>query len=78
MREEKIDVACYSGYRLHEKPVKFIYKGDEHLVEKILDLSTEESMNGENRHYRFRILCRDKKVYSIFYDSNLEQWFLEK
>ncbi|MFC2156008.1 hypothetical protein ACFLRB_05930, partial [Acidobacteriota bacterium] len=56
----------------------FVYDDDERFVEKILDRSTEESMNGAHRHSRFRVLCRDKKVYSIFYDSNEDQWYLDE
>ena len=76
--KEKIDVTCYSGYRLNEKPVKFNYKGKEYPVEKILDRSVEESLNGEHRRDRFRVLSRDKKIYSIYYDSLQDDWYLEE
>lgn len=78
MTAEKIDVTCYSGYRLNEKPIKFIYKGKEYLVEEILERSVYESIDGKDRRLTFRLRCRDKKIFSIYYDFCRDEWYLEE
>lgn len=78
MEAKKIDVTCYSGYRLNEKPTKFNYKGNEYHIEKILNRSVEESINGEDRRLIFLIRCQDNKIFSIYYDTRQDQWYLKR
>jgi hypothetical protein len=75
---QKIDVVCYAGYKANEKPMKFIFENKEFHIKKILDRSIRESLTERDRVYRFKVLCTDNKTYSIFYNSRMEQWFLEE
>lgn len=74
---EKIDVVAYSGQRVNERPIRFNYKGEEFRVKKILSRSLKESVPGQERRFHFQVLCQGGKVFSICYDTQQDQWFLE-
>ncbi len=74
----EIDVTCYAGYRGNERPVKFTYQYNEFHIKKILDRSVRESPANRERICRFKVLCTDDKTYSIFYNFDQDQWFIEE
>jgi hypothetical protein len=73
----KIDVVCYSGYRVDERPLKFTFKNKKFQIKKILNRSIEEPIAEQERLYRFQVKCTDNKTYSLLYNSDLDEWFLE-
>ena len=73
----KIDVVCYSGYRADERPLKFTHKNKKFQIKKILNRSIEEPLAERERLYRFQVRCTDNKTYSLFYHSDLDEWYLE-
>ncbi len=76
MKVEEIDVSAYSGYKLYEKPLKFIYKNEEFTIDKILSRSTKDSFLNHKTQYWFKVLCKNKKIFTIFYDINQDKWFI--
>lgn len=73
----KIDVDCYSGYRANERPLKFIYHNYEFQIKKILRRSIEEALTDRDTIYRFQVLCTDNKKYSLLYNYDFDEWYLE-
>ncbi len=76
--QEKIDVVCYSGYRANERPLKFTFQNKKFQIEKILNRSIEEPLTERERLYRFQVRCTDNKIYSILYNSHLDEWYIEE
>lgn len=75
---EPIDVVCYAGYRAEEKPLTFTYKNRGFNIKKILDRSIEESFADRDTVYRFRVLCVTNETFSLLFDPQENQWFLEE
>ena len=73
-----IEVVCYAGYRAEEKPLKFTFKGREFHIQKIPDRSVEESFADRHTVYRFRVLCTSGETFSLLFDLQEDQWFLEE
>jgi hypothetical protein len=74
---EKVKVVCYSGHRLHVKPLSFVYRNKKYKIEKVLSQTIEESMVEKIRLYRYSVLCQKREVFTLIYDHKLDQWFLE-
>ncbi len=73
---EEISVTCYSGFRINEKPVKFIYRGRDFSIKKILDSAVTESLEDRCRRYSFRVLCETGEKVTLFFDPGEDRWFL--
>ena len=76
--QHKIDVVCYSGYRANERPLKFTFQNKKFQIKKILNHFIEEPITKRERLYRFQVRCTDKKTYSLLYNSDLDEWYLEE
>lgn len=76
MKAEEIEVSAYSGYKLCEKPLKFIYKSKEFTIDKILNRTTKSSFLNHKIEYWFKVLCKNKKSFTIFYDIHQDKWFI--
>jgi hypothetical protein len=73
---EEIAVESYSGFRLHQRPVRFRHLGNEYTVKKILDSSVREIMPGSRRRYWFNVLCETGEEFALFFDPAEDRWFL--
>jgi hypothetical protein len=74
---EKIGVESYSGYKLHESPSAFTFKGIRHTVDKILDQWYEGGIRADAPIINyFKIRTDDGLEYIIRYDSSLDEWHL--
>lgn len=72
---ERIDVESYSGYKLHEYPSAFIYKGKRYLVQKIVDRWYEGGTRPEAPVVNyFKVLADDGAQYLIRYDTYHDEW----
>ena len=71
-RLKVIQVSCYSGYKVNERPITFSVHGRQLMVEQIID-----RWYGESACY-FKILANDQKIYLIKYNQGEDQWTLEK
>jgi hypothetical protein len=82
MASEKIhptQVISYSGYRGEERPASFEHKGGTLNVEEIIERWVERDVvedEGEKRC--FRVKADDGHFYSLFYDSDQNQWFVRE
>jgi hypothetical protein len=71
-RLKTIQVSCYSGYKVNERPMQFTFRGRKFMVLEILD-----RWYGINHSY-FKALADDRKIYLIRYDHHDDLWTLEK
>ncbi|MCP4214471.1 MAG: hypothetical protein GY765_07425 [bacterium] len=72
-----INVRCYSGYRLDQKPREFTRQNRRFRIDKILEQSLIENISTGCTAYRFRVLCSDGRTYRLINESASHQWFLE-
>jgi len=74
---ERIEVESYSGYKLHESPRAFVFKGKRYLVEKIIDRWYEGGIKPEAPVVNyFKVRADDGGRYLIRYDSYHDEWTL--
>lgn len=72
---ERISVESYSGYKLHESPRAFIFKGERYNVEEIIDRWYEGGLKSEDPIIDyFRVRTDDGGEYLIRYDSYRDEW----
>jgi hypothetical protein len=71
-----ISVTCYSGFRLNERPIKFIYHGKEILIKKILDSAVKETLENRTKQYYFTVTCESNETFTLYYDTGTDCWFL--
>ena len=71
-RLKVIQVSCYSGYKADERPVTFVFRGRQFLVQEVID-----RWYGVINNY-FKVLADDQKTYLIKYDQDVDEWTLEK
>ncbi len=65
-----IKVECYSGYKINERPVKFILMNRAYLVKEVID-----TWYGEKSVY-FKVKADDENIYLLKYDEWQDQWDL--
>ena len=72
---ERIDVESYSGYKLHEHPVAFCYKGERHLIQEITDRWYEGGRTPAAPIVNyFKVLTDDGKTHLLRYDTFHDEW----
>jgi hypothetical protein len=67
----KIEVDGYSGYKLNERPCRFVLDGHEYQIEAILD-----QWHGPNSAY-FKVRASDGNLYILKYHTFSDEWSLE-
>ncbi len=75
MREEKIDVTAYSGYRGEEGPKAFIHQGRNITVVEILKGWIQEEAGKRRRRRFFEVKGNDDRIHRIVYDEESFEWF---
>ncbi|MFQ5481621.1 MAG: hypothetical protein ACE5ER_02585 [Nitrospinaceae bacterium] len=65
-----IEVECYSGYRVNERPLAFRLQGRSYQVKEIID-----SWYGETSVY-FKVQADDDNIYLLKYDNVQDKWDL--
>ena len=74
-----INVKSYSGYRGEERPTSFEHEGRTLNVEEIIERWVERGVDKDEGEKRcFRIKADDGHVYTLFYDSDQDHWFLKE
>jgi len=77
MHYERIEVKCYSGYRINELPVSFAYKGREHLIEEIVDRWYEGGQRpGRPAMNYFKVRTTHGEEYILRYNGLFDAWAL--
>ncbi len=68
---KKIQVQCHSGYKVHERPIKF------QIGERVLFVeSIEDQWYGPSASY-FRVRADDQKTYVLAYNQSKDEWTLQ-
>jgi hypothetical protein len=67
----KIEVECYSGYKLNERPKSFILGGRKFSIIEILDC-----WYGFD-HIYFKVRADENNIYILRYDERADVWTLE-
>jgi hypothetical protein len=71
MAMNDILVACYAGYRADERPLKFVLKGREFVVEEIDDRWYSPAAS------YFRVIAHDGNYYVLRHDEAQDRWTLD-
>lgn len=75
---EPVQVSSYSGSKGEEAPRAFRSTSTGRLlVAQVLERWYQEGMQRELKEY-FRVLASDGETYTLYRDSSLDLWFLEK
>lgn len=72
---EPIQVDCYSGYKVNERPVAFSYQGQRWEVSEILDRWYEGGVDpGRPEINYFKIRTLEGQVFVLRYLSLFDSW----
>ncbi|MBN1664004.1 MAG: hypothetical protein JW943_10430 [Deltaproteobacteria bacterium] len=76
---EPIRVACYGGYKAHERPVAFTYLECRQEVLEILDRWYDGGVKPDEPVVAyFKVRTSEGKVYLLRYDSDLDAWSIHR
>ncbi|MCX5895005.1 MAG: cytoplasmic protein [Proteobacteria bacterium] len=77
MKFEIIDVSCYSGYKLNEKPLSFRLRGTEYRIIEVIDRWYEGNASSAMQCINyFRVRTEDGMEYIIRYNELFDKWTL--
>lgn len=72
---EKISVESYSGYKLHESPRAFTFRGRRYTIREIIDRWYEGSVRSDDPVINyFKVRVDDGRNYVIRYNSYQDEW----
>jgi hypothetical protein len=75
MPYERIDVECYSGYRVNERPVAFIFEDRRWHVVEIIDRWHEGGLDSsEPALDYFKVRTTEGRVFLLRYNSLFDAW----
>jgi hypothetical protein len=75
MSDQRIEVIAYSGYRGEEIPRAMILHNEKIGVAEILSSWMEEELQDKTRKRFFKIKGSDGKLYKIYYNEKVMEWF---
>ncbi|MBW2674102.1 MAG: hypothetical protein JRD89_11925 [Deltaproteobacteria bacterium] len=72
---ERVDVACYDGYKAHERPRTFVFRGWRWEVSEIIDRWYEggREAGGPSLDY-FKVRTREGPVFLLRYNALFDGW----
>jgi len=75
MHYERIQVECYSGYKVNERPVAFTYQGRRHEVAEIIDCWYEGGIDPTRPEINyFKVKTTDGQSFLLRYLSLFDAW----
>jgi hypothetical protein len=75
MPYERVEVECYSGYRLNERPLAFTLEGHRWEVGEVVDRWYEGGLTpGLPALDYFKVLTTEGKVFLLRYNSLFDAW----
>lgn len=77
MKQQKVEVTAYAGYRSGERPRSFVLLGKKIGVAEILSQWVEEDARYRQQKRCFRIKGDDGLTYLLSYMEQTGEWFLE-
>jgi len=77
MLYEQINVECYSGYRIDERPVAFIYQDRRWEIAEIIDRWYEGGIDPSRPVFNyFKVRTSEGNIFLLRNDPSLDQWYL--
>jgi hypothetical protein len=70
MSRSRIDVECYAGARVYERPRRLFIEGREFRVMRLISESIEESADTNERTHRYKVLIEDGVVLEVLHKEN--------
>lgn len=75
MDYEKIEVECYSGYKINERPTAFTYQGQRRDIREILDRWYEGNIDPARPEVSyFKVITTEGGVFILRYLSLFDAW----
>ncbi len=75
VKYERIQVECYSGYKINERPTAFAYQGRRWEISEILDRWYEGGTDaGRPVTDYFKVMTADGKIFLLRYLSLFDAW----
>ena len=72
---DTIQVECYSGYRVNERPVAFTWRGKTWEVKEIVDRWYEGGLSAKDPYLDyFKVLTSEGKEFLLRYNSLFDAW----
>jgi hypothetical protein len=76
VKEKKIRVVAYAGYRNEELPRQFYIDDEQIDVSKVIRSWTMEDKESDKRQRFFKVKGSDGYIHTILYDEFSQEWFL--
>ena len=75
MNYERIQVECYSGYKVNERPMAFIYQGHRCEIQEIVDRWYEGGIDPSRPEASyFKVKTTEGRVFILRYLSLFNSW----
>jgi hypothetical protein len=75
MNYEKIQVECYSGFKINERPMAFIYQGHRGEIQEIVDHWHEGDIDATRPEVSyFKVKTTEGKIIILRYLSLFDSW----
>ena len=78
MREERIEVTAYAGYRGEESPRVLLLDGARVEVRRVLDQWTEEAADTRKKRRCFKVEGSDFRTHVVCYDEGKMAWLYRR
>jgi hypothetical protein len=77
MKFEPIEVQCYSGYKVHERPLRFRLHDREYHIAEVVDRWYEGSTDSALPQVDyFKVKTEDDQIHIICYNKMFDRWSL--
>ena len=76
MKDKKIRVVAYAGYRSEELPRRFYIDDEQIDVSKVIRSWIVEDKEIGTRRRFFKVSGSDGYIHTLYYDESLQEWFL--
>jgi hypothetical protein len=75
MNYERIQVECYSGYKINERPIAFTYQKHRQEIQEIVDCWYEGDVDATRPEIKyFKVKTTDGRIFILRYLSLLDSW----
>jgi hypothetical protein len=76
--DRPVDVKCYSGFKVNERPLSFVLCDQEFSVMDIEGSWFEEDESSHTRKICFRVRADDGDLYLLSCDEGTGEWVLRR
>ena len=75
MNYEKIQVECYSGYKINERPIAFTYQGHRWEIQEIVDRWHEGDIDPTRPEVNyFKVKTTEGRIFILRYLPLFDSW----